>query len=78
MTTERHATATEVRAHYKADGHTVRINTVQVLTWNHADDIPDVCDDGHVTFKRDGAGPWLEGRWVSEYRINDECGVYFI
>lgn len=23
--------------------------------------------DGHVTFKRDGDGPWLEGRWVSEY-----------
>lgn len=30
--------------------------------------------EGHVEFKRDGEGPWLEGRWVSEYR-RDETGV---
>lgn len=32
--------------------------------------------EGHVEFKRDGDGPWLEGRWVSEYRVSDEAGVY--
>lgn len=31
--------------------------------------------DGHVTYKADGVGPWLEGRWVEEYRISDEYGV---
>lgn len=31
--------------------------------------------EGHVEFKRDGDGEWLEGRWVSEYRVDDECGV---
>lgn len=32
--------------------------------------------EGHVEFKRDGEGPWLEGRWVSEYRVDEETGVY--
>jgi hypothetical protein len=32
--------------------------------------------EGHVEFKRDGEGPWLEGRWVSEYRVHAEAGVY--
>ena len=32
--------------------------------------------DGHVEFKRAGEGPWLEGRWVSEYRTSDESGTY--
>lgn len=27
--------------------------------------------DGHVTFKRNGDGPWLEGRSVSEYRVSE-------
>ena len=51
-------TTTEVRAAYKAAGHTVRINR-----------------DGHVEFKRDGEGPWLEGRWVSEYRRDHDGAV---
>lgn len=32
--------------------------------------------EGRVEFKRDGEGPWLEGRWVSEYCVDDEAGVY--
>lgn len=28
--------------------------------------------DGHVNFKRNGDGPWLEGRWVSDY-VTDEA-----
>jgi hypothetical protein len=32
--------------------------------------------EGHVEFKHEGNGPWLEGRWVSEYRADDELGVY--
>ena len=31
--------------------------------------------EGRVEFKRDGCGDWLEGRYVSEYRVSDECGV---
>lgn len=31
--------------------------------------------DGRVEFKQDGEGPWLEGRWVSEYRVSDDHGV---
>lgn len=31
--------------------------------------------EGHVEFKRNGDGSWLEGRWVSEYRFDDETGV---
>lgn len=57
--TTRTATANEVRAYYKAEGHTVRISR-----------------EGHVEFKRGGEGDWLEGRWVSEYRVDDEAGVY--
>lgn len=30
---------------------------------------------GHVTYKQGSEGPWLEGRWVSEYRISDQFGV---
>jgi hypothetical protein len=56
--TTRIATTTEVRNHYKSQGHTVRIDR-----------------EGHVEFKQNGEGPWLEGRWVSEYRMDDEAGV---
>lgn len=31
--------------------------------------------EGHVEYKRNGDGPWLEGRWVSEYLVDDETGV---
>ena len=31
--------------------------------------------DGHVTYKAHGGGPWLEGRWVDEYRVTAEFGV---
>ena len=27
--------------------------------------------DGRVEFRRNGDGPWLDGRWVSEYRVDD-------
>lgn len=33
-----------------------------------------VDDDGHIEFRKDD-GEWLEGRWVSEYRFDDETGV---
>lgn len=58
--TNRIATATEVRNSFKADGHTVRITR----------------DEGRVTFKRNGEGPWLVGRWVSEYRVTEDGEVY--
>lgn len=58
--TDRQATAAEVRSHYKNAGHTVRISR----------------SDGHVVYKDGGDGPWLEGRWVEEYRISDEYGCY--
>ena len=58
MTMERTATTAEIRAHYKGEGHTVRISR-----------------DGHVTYKHHGDGPWLEGRYVEEYRVSDEYGV---
>lgn len=35
-----------------------------------------ISQDGRVEFKRDGEGQWLEGRWVSEYRHDEETGVY--
>jgi hypothetical protein len=28
---------------------------------------------GRVTFRSDGEGIWLEGRWVEEYQVMD-CG----
>jgi len=31
--------------------------------------------DGRVVYKDGGDGPWLEGRWVEEYRASDEYGV---
>lgn len=31
---------------------------------------------GNVRFKRNGQGPWLEGRWVDEYRVDPQHGVY--
>lgn len=34
--------------------------------------------EGHVEFKQNGEGPWLEGRWVSEYRYDDEFGVVLV
>ena len=27
--------------------------------------------EGRVEFKRNGDGPWLEGRWVNEYRVEE-------
>ena len=30
--------------------------------------------EGHVEFRKDD-GDWLEGRWVSEYRFDEETGV---
>lgn len=39
-----------------------------------AGNIVRISRDGHVKFKRDGEGPWLEGRWVSEH-ITDETGT---
>lgn len=54
----RKATVSEIRKHFKDDGHLVRISR-----------------DGHVIFKRNGEGPWLEGRYVSEYIFCDETGV---
>lgn len=33
--------------------------------------------EGHVEFKRDGEGPWLEGRWVSEY-VTDDTGTHLV
>jgi hypothetical protein len=35
-----------------------------------------ISGEGHVEFKRDGEGSWLEGRWVSEYRFDADAGVY--
>jgi hypothetical protein len=52
------ATAAEIRTHYRELGQEVRISK-----------------DGHVTYRpEDIGGQWLEGRWVSEYRI-DDAGV---
>lgn len=31
--------------------------------------------DGHVIYRENGKGPWLEGRWVEEYRISLAYGV---
>lgn len=33
-----------------------------------------IAKDGHVTYRKDG-GAWLEGRWVSEYRLIDDTVV---
>ena len=55
------ANTTEVRNHYKAMGHTVRISR-----------------EGHVEYRQNGEGPWLEGRWVSEYRVDPEAGVVLV
>ena len=27
--------------------------------------------EGHIEFKRNGEGHWLEGRWVSEYQTEE-------
>jgi hypothetical protein len=50
------ATVQQVRDYYRADGYEVRIS-----------------EDGHVKFRnpREAAPIWLEGRWVSEYRVDD-------
>ena len=45
------ATPAQIRAHYKTQGHDVRITK-----------------GGRVTY-RTVDGQWLEGRWVSEYRV---------
>ena len=38
-------------------------------------DIAHISREGHVLFKRAGTSPWLEGRWVSEYKIDDFDGT---
>lgn len=37
-----------------------------------------VTREGRVTFKRYGDGPWLEGRWVSEYKFDAEDGTTYL
>jgi hypothetical protein len=37
--------------------------------------IAHISREGHVLYKQDGKGPWLEGRWVDEYRVSEEYGV---
>lgn len=32
--------------------------------------------EGHVEFKRGGDGVWLDGRWVSEYRVTEDGRVH--
>lgn len=54
----RQATQSEIRNHFKDNGHLIRISR-----------------DGHVIFKRNGEGRWLEGRWISEYRFCEDYGV---
>jgi hypothetical protein len=34
-----------------------------------------IAQDGRVTYRADAVGPWLEGRWVEEYRVSAEYGV---
>lgn len=34
-----------------------------------------ISQDGHVEYKLDGEGQWLEGRWAEEYRIVDGVGA---
>lgn len=36
-----------------------------------------VDDQGHVEFRKNG-GEWLEGRWVSEYRVDERGNVHLI
>lgn len=31
--------------------------------------------DGHVEYKDEGKGPWLEGRWIEEYTTDTETGI---
>ncbi len=31
---------------------------------------------GHVTFNREDGSGWLEGRWVKEYRVDDNGQVH--
>lgn len=58
------ATAAQVRKHFKDEGYEVRIGR-----------------DGHVTYRPDpdrfpgSASAWLEGRWIEEYRIDEEGRV---
>jgi hypothetical protein len=35
-----------------------------------------ISDDGRVEYRRHGEGPWLDGRWLSEYRVTDEIGLH--
>lgn len=57
---------------------TNRTATIAEVRKHYKDQVHTVRIDseGHVEFKRGGEGPWLEGRWVSEYRVDDETGVY--
>lgn len=31
--------------------------------------------DGRVTFRQDGKGPWLDGRWTEDYKMTDDYGM---
>ena len=44
--------------------------------YNHRGDIARISRDGRITYKRDSQGPWLEGRWVSEYRVDQNGTIY--
>ena len=48
------------------------IATAAQVRKNHKNQGYDVkiSNDGHVEYRKDG-GAWLEGRWVSEYRVVD-------
>jgi hypothetical protein len=52
------ATKQQIRNHYADQGYAVR-----------------VANDGRVTYRKLAAtgdmGPWLDGRWQSEYRVID-------
>lgn len=57
---EKQATATQVRAYYVKQGFDVRITMA-----------------GQVSFRKsEHEGPWLDGRWVSDYWVDRERGVY--
>lgn len=37
--------------------------------------IAHISRNGHVQYRADGRGPWLEGRWIEDYIFSDEHGV---
>lgn len=62
---------------------TIRPATVAEVrkSYKDAGDTVRISREGHVVFKREGEGPWLEGRWVSEYRTEgaytDDAGYTY-